>query len=268
MPFAENNDARIYWEEHGSGEPLLLIMGLGSTLVSWRRLLPALSEKYRVIVFDNRGAGRSSDISGGVSLLEMAADAAAIMGAAGIERAHVMGASMGGMIAQELVLNHPDRVRSLILAVTTCGGREAVLADMEVLMTLQSLGDMSAEEAFWAMAPFIYDPSTAQSILEDDLGVRLSTKLKAENYTAQLQAIRTWQGTAPRLGQINVPTLILYGENDRLIPPKNSLDLATMITGSAIVKLENASHMFAADRTQRSIDEISSFLGAIRHMYD
>lgn len=260
MPFAENNDTRIYWEEHGSGEPLLMITGLGATLASWRRLLPALSEKYRVIVFDNRGAGQSSDINASVSLLDMAADAAAVMETAGIATLHVMGASMGGMIAQELVLNYPDRVRSLILAVTTCGGREAVLADLEVLMTLQSLGDMSPEKAFWAMAPYIYDPSTPRSVLEDDLGVRLSTKLKAENYVAQLQAIRAWQGTASRLGQIKARTLILYGENDRLIPPENSLDLAKLIPGSELVRLGNASHMFAADRADRVVEILVRFL--------
>ena len=260
MPFAENNETRIYLEEHGSGEPLLLIAGLGSTLLSWRHLLPALSEKYRVIVFDNRGAGRSSDINGSVSLQEMAADAVAVMDAAETTTAHVMGTSMGGMIAQELVLNYPGRVRSLILAVTTCGGREAVLADMEVLTTLQLVGDMSAEAAFWAMAPFIYDPSTPRSVLEDDLVVRLSTKLKTENYAAQLQAIREWQGTASRLGQIDVPALILYGENDRLIPPQNSLDLARLISRSELMRLENASHMFAADRTYRAVEILLRFL--------
>ena len=189
MPFAQNNETKIYWEEHGTGDPILLIMGLGVTLEGWRRLLPALSPNYRVILLDNRGAGRSSDTAAGVSIFDMATDAKAVLDSAGVESAHIMGASMGGMIAQELVLNYPESVRSLILSVTMCGGREAVLADMKVLLTLQSLGAMSATAAFWTMTPFIYDASTPRSVLEDDLNERLQHSLKPQNYLDQLQAI-------------------------------------------------------------------------------
>ena len=175
---------------------------------------------YRVILLDNRGVGRSSDTNGPVSIAEMAVDAKAVLDAAGVESAHVIGKSMGGMIAEEFVLNHPESVRSLILSVTMCGGKESVPADMNVLLTLQSSGTMSATEAFWAMAPFIYDLSTPRSVLEDDLNQRLRHSLRPQNYLAQLQAIVTWQGTFSRLSQISVPTLVIHGLNDRLIVPK------------------------------------------------
>ena len=104
MPYVESSGARIYWEERGSGEPLLMIMGLGYTLEMWGRVVPQLAEHYRVIVFDNRGVGRSDVPAGPYSIAGMAADAEAVMRAAGVERAHVLGVSMGGMIAQEFTL--------------------------------------------------------------------------------------------------------------------------------------------------------------------
>ena len=106
MPYAESDGVKIYWEEHGSGPPLLLIMGLGYTLDMWNRALPALAERYRTIVFDNRGVGRSDVPPGPYSIQTMAADARAVMDAAGIDKAHVFGVSMGGMIAQEFALQY------------------------------------------------------------------------------------------------------------------------------------------------------------------
>src|SRR4051794_19933491 len=131
MPYADNDGTRIYWEEHGSGEPLLLIMGLGYTLDMWYRTTPVFAEHYRVIVFDNRGVGRSDVPPGPYALSLMASDAARVMDAAGVESAHVFGVSMGGMIAQEFALRYPARVRSLVLGCTTCGGPQAVVADAE-----------------------------------------------------------------------------------------------------------------------------------------
>src|SRR5262245_26968935 len=121
MPYAETNGTRIYWEEHGQGEPLLLIMGLGYSLEMWHRSLAVLAGGYRTIVFDNRGVGRSDVPPGPYPIATMAADAAAVMDAVGIQRAYVFGISMGGMIAQELALQQPQRVLSLILGCTHCG---------------------------------------------------------------------------------------------------------------------------------------------------
>ena len=121
MPFVENQGARIYWDEQGSGVPVLLIMGLGYTSDMWYRVRPALSAEYGTIALDNRGVGRSDMPPGPYSMALMASDAAAVLNAAGVESAHVFGVSMGGMVAQEFALQFPQRVRSLILGCTAAG---------------------------------------------------------------------------------------------------------------------------------------------------
>lgn len=264
MSYANNREIQLYWEEHGRGEPLLLITGLGTTLEGWRRLLPRVSEKYRVIVFDNRGVGRSSDPPVSFSMLDMAEDAKAVMEAAGLESAHVLGASMGGMIAQELALNYPEKLRSLTLAVTSCGGGEGIQSKPRVLQTLQSTGALSARDAFWVMAPFVYDASTPRFVLEEDLERRLKIRLKPQNFIAQLQAILFWRGSFTRLDQIKVPTLVLHGVNDQLIVCENGRKLAQNILSAKYVELENASHMFIADQPIKSTEAILSFLDSVK----
>src|SRR5262249_34033775 len=116
MPHTTSPDGtRLYWETHGAGDPVLLIMGLGANAYDWHRTIPWLAERYRVIAFDNRGAGRSDVPSGGYTIAQMADDTAAVLDAAGLDTAHVVGASLGGMIAQRLALAHPRRLRSLVL---------------------------------------------------------------------------------------------------------------------------------------------------------
>jgi 3-oxoadipate enol-lactonase len=121
MPFVENQGAKIYWDEQGSGDPLLLIMGLSYPSYMWHRSRPMLAQRYRTIALDNRGVGQSDAPAGVYSIALMASDAAAVLDAAGVESAHVFGVSMGGMIAQEFALQYPERVRSLILGCTTAG---------------------------------------------------------------------------------------------------------------------------------------------------
>src|SRR5689334_5742139 len=119
MPCVVNEGAEIYWEQQGEGPPVLLIMGLSFTLEMWFRVLPPLLQGYRAIVFDNRGVGRTGVPAGPYWIPQMARDAVAVLDAAGVENAHIMGASMGGMIAQELALSAPERVRSLVLGCTS-----------------------------------------------------------------------------------------------------------------------------------------------------
>src|ERR1700730_5277683 len=144
MPFVENRSAKIYWDEQGSGEPLLLINGLSYPSYMWHRTRPFLAQSFRTIAFDNRGIGQSDVPPGIYSIALMASDAAAVLDAAGLTSPHVFGVSMGGMIAQEFALQYPQRVRSLILACTAAGGPEAVRADqaaLQVLMTRSSNPD-------------------------------------------------------------------------------------------------------------------------------
>src|ERR1700730_5118305 len=115
MPFINNQGARIYWDEQGEGEPVLLIMGLGYPSAMWYRTRPLLAARYRTIALDNRGVGRSDVPPGPYPISLMASDAAAVLDASGVESAHLFGVSMGGMIAQEFALQYPKRVLSLIL---------------------------------------------------------------------------------------------------------------------------------------------------------
>src|SRR5271167_3794172 len=139
MPFVENKGAKIYWDEQGSGEPLLLIMGLSYPSYMWHRSRPVLAKHFHTIALDNRGVGQSDAPPGVYSISLMASDAIAVLNAAGIEAAHVFGVSLGGMIAQELALQHPWRVRSLILGCTSAGdlvGPHAVQPAPEALQLL------------------------------------------------------------------------------------------------------------------------------------
>jgi pimeloyl-ACP methyl ester carboxylesterase len=259
MPFTDNDGAKIYWKDSGAGDPLLLIMGLGYTHEMWYRTEPILSQRYRTISFDNRGVGRSDVPPGPYPISTMAADAAAVMDAAGIKRAHVFGISMGGMIAQEFALQYPERVRSLILGCTSHGGPEAVLADAEVVTTLMARGTMSAEDGIRAMVPFIYDASTPRERIEEDLEIRRRTFPTAAGYFAQVQGIFAFEARN-RLPRLRVPTLVVHGESDRLVPPENGRRIAKLIEGARLVMLQRASHIFPTDQPDAAHQAILSFL--------
>jgi pimeloyl-ACP methyl ester carboxylesterase len=262
MPFALNAGARIYWEEHGHGDPVLLIMGLGATLELWHRVTPMLSGHYRTILFDNRGAGRSDAPPGPYSIPQMADDALAVLDAAGAPTARVFGASMGGMIAQELALNHPERVRSLILGCTAAGGRAVVPADREVVAALTARTALPPDQAARVMVPFTYDASTPCVRVEEDCVIRERTAISAAAFGAQYQAIRAWPGTIDRLGALAMPVLVIHGETDRLVPPENGHILARAIPHSKLVMIPNASHIFFTDQPEASKDAILSFLAS------
>jgi len=260
MAYVERDGVRIYWEERGSGDPILLIMGLGASLEAWDRAAPVLATRYRVILFDNRGVGRSDVPPGPYSLEMMADDAAAVLDAAGVASAHVYGASMGGMIAQELALRHPRRIRRLILGCTSCGGREAVRAEPDVIAALNARATMPREKAMWMMVPYIYDPATPRERIEEDFRSRLSANGSSDGYAAQYQAVRTWAGTAARLAQLTMPTLVIHGETDRLVPPENGRIVARAIPGSTLVMLPHASHIYMTDQSNAASAAIMSFL--------
>ncbi len=261
MPFIQNQGAKIYWDEQGSGDPVLLIMGLAYPSDMWYRTRPVLSKSYRTIVVDNRGVGRSDMPPGPYPIALMAADALCALDAAGIERAHVYGISMGGMIAQELTLQHPERVRSLILGCTASGGPTAVQAEPEVGKLLMARGVMTPDEAAEAAVPYIYDAGTPRARIDEDLNVRRPWLAPPEAYMAQLQGILAWEAYS-RLPQINVPTLVIHGENDRLVPVGNGKLIASRIPGAKLVLLANASHIFPTDQADASHQAILEFLAA------
>jgi pimeloyl-ACP methyl ester carboxylesterase len=268
VPHVTRDDGvKIYWEEAVSAsaavkQPLLLIMGLGATLEWWWRLAPILAARYRTIVYDNRGVGRSDVPEGPYAIPAMADDAVAVMDAAGMTSAHVFGASMGGMIAQELALQYPSRVRSLILGCTACGGRQSVPASKEVSAALSARSKKTREEAMWVMAPYIFDAGTPRELVAEDIAVRLGARVTNDGYFAQLAGIRAWAGTHDRLAGLTMPTLVIHGESDDLVPPGNGRIIAKAIPGARLVMIPHASHIFFTDQLQTSSDALLSFLGS------
>jgi pimeloyl-ACP methyl ester carboxylesterase len=261
MPFANNQGTKIYWDEQGTGTPVLLIMGLGYPSAMWHRTRPALSEFYRTIALDNRGAGQSDVPPGPYSIALMASDAAAVLDAAGIPHAHVFGVSMGGMIAQEFALQYPARVHSLILGCTAAGGPNARRAEGAALEMLKASSQMSREQAAEAAIPFIYDAATPRSLINEDIARRRSWPPNPAGYLAQLQAILAWESFS-RLPQITAPTLVIHGKADRLVPPGNGELIAARIPGAQLVLLERASHLFSTDQPEASRGAILEFLSS------
>jgi 3-oxoadipate enol-lactonase len=259
MPFVENQGARIYWDEQGHGPPVLLIMGLSYPSYMWHRTRPILAAHYRTIALDNRGIGQSDVPPGPYPIALMASDAKAVMDAAGIESAHVFGVSMGGMVAQELALQYPARVRSLILGCTAAGGPAAVRAEPEAIQMLMRREKMSPEQAAEAAVPFIYDPTTARARIDEDLAIRRPWFPSPQGYAAQLQGVLGWESYS-RINQIVAPTLVIHGESDRLIPPGNANLIAERIPGAKLVMIPHASHLFLTDQTEVSHHAILQFL--------
>lgn len=261
MPFVENQGAKIYWDEQGQGAPVLLVMGLGYPSLMWYRTRPVLTSKYRTVTLDNRGVGRSELPPGPYPIPLMASDAAAVLDAAGAESAHVFGISMGGMIAQEFALQYPKRVRSLILGCTASGGPHAVRAETDATQMVMMRAKMSAEQAAEAAVPFIYDQGTPRARIDEDIAMRRPWFPRAEAYQAQLQGILAWEAYS-RLPQITAPTLVIHGENDRLVPPGNGRLIAERIPGAKLVMIPNASHIFSTDQPEAAHHAVLEFLGA------
>ncbi|HEY1240055.1 MAG TPA: alpha/beta fold hydrolase [Bryobacteraceae bacterium] len=260
MPFVENQGARIYWDEQGEGQPVLMIMGLGAASALWWRTRPVLAANYRTIAFDNRGVGRSDVPPGPYSIPMMASDGAAVLDAAGVTRAHILGLSMGGMIAQEFALQYPARVLSLILGCTAAGGPNGVRAEPAATQTLKMRATLTREEAELTFIPFLYDDHTPPERVEEDLVKRRSWYATPEGYAAQLQAILSWQSD-DRLPQITAPTLVVHGKNDRLVPPGNGERIASRIPGAELVLLAGANHMFTTDQPEAAHAVLLRFLG-------
>jgi len=260
MALVENQGTKIYWDEQGQGAPVLLIMGLGYTSAMWYRTRPALAQHFRTIAFDNRGVGLSDVPPGPYSIVGMAADAAAVLDAAGVARAHVFGVSMGGMIAQEFALQYPARTSSLILGCTGAGGPSAVRAYSGVIDILAARG-MTLEQAREAVLPYIYDAATPREKIDEDTRVRQRWLPSLEGYMAQLLAILAWECYS-RIAQITAPTLVIHGKSDALVPPGNGELIAARIPGAKLVLLEHASHLFLTDQTEKAHQEILEFLSS------
>jgi 3-oxoadipate enol-lactonase len=234
--------ARIAHEVTGQGPPLLLIQGLGYPRWGWEPIVVPLAKTYQVITFDNRGIGDSDAPPGPYDTAMMAADAVGILDALDVPRAHVMGASLGGMIAQRLVLDHPARVDRLVLACTTPGGPAAYPLPAATLALIRQAADLPSAEAvrrFTANAlaqppPGLVDELTAR---------RLARPQDPAAWQAQ-SAASLGHDAYDRLGQVAAPTLVLHGTADRVVDPRNAPLLAGRIPSARLEMLDGLGHLF------------------------
>lgn len=265
---AAADGAELFYETVGSGEPVLLIMGLGMASTGWWRTVPVLAEQFRVITFDNRGSGRSDAPKGPYTLAQLARDAESVLDAADEESAHVYGLSLGGMIAQEFALARPSRVRGLVLGATTPGGRRHELPDEKTLGFIERRAGMPAEEGAWASVPYNYGPTTRAQHADrigEDIIQRLRFPPNKEGYKAQLSA--AWGFDAvDRLAGLCAPTLVLHGGEDRMIPVSNGRRLAEAIPGACLRIFEDAGHLYPTDAPEADREAVR-FLVAWRSVH-
>lgn len=266
MPVITSDGLTLWWAAEGpsgaaadSALPLLLIQGPGYSSDMWFRVLAGLSQTRRTIRFDNRGIGRSTMTDTSWSVEDMADDALTVLDAAGVDRAHVFGVSMGGLIAQELTLRHPERVAGLVLGCTHPGGREAVRMDPAAATMLMDRSSKSYREAAEASVPFLYE-QTDDDEIEADLKARLRYPMRAAAYWAQLEAMRRHDGTLSRLGGITSPTLVIHGSADKLVQPGNAPLIADAVPDAKLEWLDGAGHVFWTDQTERTTALVNAFL--------
>jgi pimeloyl-ACP methyl ester carboxylesterase len=261
MPVTRNGSVELYWESTGQGPPVLLIAGQGMTMDGWWSTIPILARRFRVIAFDNRDTGRSGRVVLPYSVANMAEDALAVLDAAGVERAHVYGVSLGGMVAQELALHHADRVEALVLGATSPGGRGASLPSPLPMTFFARAGLMGTEEAEWAAVPYTYAQNTRRlhaDRIAENIRRRLNTPPNTMAYLHQAAAVAT-HSTYERLDQITAPTLVIHGEEDLAMPPQNARVLAERIPNAVLKLKPQAGHLYFIDEPGADRD-IARFL--------
>lgn len=241
---------RLHHERHGSpgAPPIVLLEGMGGDIPGWRRNIPHLAEELLVVAYDFRGNGRSGAPDEAMTMATFVDDTVALLGHLGIDRAHVYGQSFGGMVAQELVLSHPDRVWALILAATHCGGPHAVPTRAKA-----PKGEPWRE----LYAPGF--PDDHPEHVADDL------RVGGERPQASHAGRRQWEAVQgfdiyDRLPGIRVPTLVLHGTEDQMVPVENARILAERILGAELLLLEGAGHVYHSERADEADAAVLDFI--------
>ena len=266
MSIAKTNGIDLYYELHGNGQPLVLIPGLGYDGWMWHRMIPGLAEHFQVISIDNRGAGQSAKPPGPYSATLLAADVVGLLDDFGLPRAHILGHSMGGFIAQALALDYPERVDKLILSATNFGGPRHIPIMPEAMSVLTDVsGDpiarlrrgiaISCAPGFAEMNP---------EFVEYWVNYRVQNPIDPAGYQAQLaiglSLIPEAAAFEGRLGAVQAPTLILFGAHDKVVPPGNANLLAARIPEAQVVILPDAGHFFPFETPDAAVAEVVRFL--------
>ncbi len=263
MPKAQIDDIQVYYEEAGSGEAVVFITGLAGIYRDWRLQAPYFSRHYRTIVLDNRGVGRTDKPKDGYSIRRFADDTVGLMDHLKVERAHVVGLSMGGMIAQEMALSYPSRVDRLALCVTNCGQSHAVLPEQEVLDVITNPTGKTYEDIVRQSLPILFTERYLQE-MKDEVETYVQDKLDSprqtfHSYNGQLQAAMEFD-SYDLLPRIAHHTMVLTASGDVLVPPANSKVLADRIPNSRLYIFEEGGHMFNIERSEEFNQVVLEFL--------
>jgi len=249
-------DTQVHYHVHGTGEPVLLIAGLASDLYTWKKALPELAKHHQVIVFDNRGSGLTETTADEFTIATLGDDAAGLLEVLGIRKAHVVGWSMGGNVAQEFALRHPEKVGALVLMSTYMKSPARSRFALDVLihavregasmetfmMMMQAWG--STNSAFEGKAPSWKNEAGADHLLS------------IEGFARQKLALDGFD-TRTRARQISFPTLVVHGTEDIMVPPQFGQDLAGQILGAELHWVPGAGHFLPAAKW---IDPVLNFL--------
>jgi pimeloyl-ACP methyl ester carboxylesterase len=264
--FAEVNGVRIAYRVQGDGPPLVLVMGYRLSCAAWPvSFVEALARRFTVVTFDNRGTGLSDKPVHGYAIANMARDVYGLLEELELERVHLLGYSMGGAIAQAFVRQFPERVLSLTLCATMCGGPRATFANAKVVRVMRDLDGLSPEQIARQIWKVTYSPGYLerhQALAEAQMRreIVLPTPLHAADL--QFQAFAEFDGSAS-LTNIRCPTLVLTGDIDELIPPQNSLMLAKLIPGAKLVMFPGRGHRVLWESTEACLDLIMRFLQTV-----
>ena len=262
MPVAKIGNHSLYYKIIGQGHPLVMIRGVGSNVDHWYDQVPALSQKFQLLVFDNRGIARSSDPGGPFSIRDMAADTTALMDAVGIKKAHVLGYSMGGMIAQEMALNYPKKIAGLILVATDCGISLRIKAKPETTRLFSEMIRLGTDDAKLAAAGYLFAKQTferkqdvIQRYTEVSQRFAASQKMLAKQWAAVTQ-----HDACKRLPHISSPTLAITSSEDVLIPPQNAAILTERIPDAQMVSIDGGGHLFLIEQPRQFNQAVIKFL--------
>lgn len=253
MPVLTRPDGvRLYHEQHGPelAPPLILLEGMGGDIPGWRRNIPALSQELRVIAYDFRGNGNSDEPSGPCTMGTFVEDTLALLDSLGVDRTHVYGQSLGGMVAQELALTHPERVRTLILGCTHAGPRHVLRGKRSHVPKGEPWRSMYAPGF----------PDLHPEHVADDLRVGAAQPKHPEGGRRQWEAMQGFD-SYDRLPDLRVPTLVLHGTEDLAIPVENARVLAERIPGAELALLEGAGHLYHSERPEEADAIVLDFVG-------
>lgn len=266
MPKVKANDIEIHYEIVGTGEPMVLISGLGYGLWWWHKMVPGLAEHFRVITFDNRGAGQTDKPAGPYTVAMLAADTAGLLAALEIDRAIIVGHSMGGYVAQELALTRPELISTLVLASTNFAGPNHIPITPEALAVIMNQ-DMEPLEYMRRGAEIACAPGFAEAhpdVVQEMAEYRMTAPVPPEAYQAQLAVGMALADEANcfehRLKEMQLPTIIFTGDADKVVPPGNADLLHQVIPHSRVYVLENAGHHFAFDAPDRAVAALVDLL--------